>query len=227
MDLNNPQGTLLDIYSRLLRYYGPQDWWPAANSFEVIVGAILTQNTAWVNVERALNNLRIANCMTPRCIRDISEWKLAQIIRPSGYFNEKAKKLKAMAHYLEKYADRLDNWQHFDPKELRAELLGVYGIGPETADDLVLYVAGLPSFVIDTYTRRIFVRLGLGPDHNTYEYFQAYFENNLPNDAFLFNEYHALLDRHGKETCRSKKPSCWECCLQDICRSGKEFLGYK
>ncbi len=211
---------LLDIYNRLYRRYGSQGWWPGDGPFETIVGAILTQNTAWTAVERALTNLKAAGCLTPRAIREMPEADLALLIRPSGYFNAKARKLKAVAAHLAAYDDDPTRWRSRDLKELRAELLSVYGIGPETADDLVLYVAGLPSFVIDAYTRRIVQRLGLAPAHDTYDGFQDLFEANLPADAVLFNEYHALLDRHAGETCR-KEPRCAGCCLREVCATGR------
>ena len=213
---------LLDIYNRLYLRYGPQEWWPGEGPFETIVGAILTQNAAWANAERALGNLRAAGCLTPRTIREMPEEDLALLIRPSGYFNTKARKLKAMAAHLAAYDDDPTRWRSRDPKELRAELLSVYGIGPETADDLVLYVAGLPSFVIDAYTRRIVQRLGLAPPHDTYAANQALFEEHLPADAVLFNEYHALLDRHARETCR-KEPLCAGCCLREVCATGRRM----
>lgn len=212
---------LMDIYQRLYSNYGPQYWWPAATKFEVVLGAILTQNTAWVNVRRALENLREANCLTPSAIRIVSMERLSLLIKPSGYFNTKAKKLKAFANYLALYDDEIGSWSDRDPKELRSELLKIYGIGPETADDIVLYVAELPSFVIDTYTRRIISRVGIGPVPDTYDSYQALFEDNLPSQSYLYNEYHALLDCHAKMACTKQKPSCTQCCLRDLCRTGK------
>lgn len=211
---------LLDIYHRLYRRYGPQGWWPGDGPFETIVGAILTQNTAWANVERALENLKAAGCMSPRAVREMPEEELARLIRPSGYFNTKARKLKAIAAHLLAYGDDPERWRNHGAKELREELLRVYGIGPETADDLVLYVAHLPSFVVDAYTRRTVTRLGLAPASDTYEGFQALFEDHLPADAALFNEFHALLDRHARESCR-REPRCAECCLLAVCSTGR------
>ena len=164
---------LLEVYRRLERRYGPQGWWPGDGPFETIVGAILTQNTAWANVERALDNLKAAGCMTPQAIRELPEPELARLIRPSGYFNTKARKLKAMAVHLAAYGDDPERWRSHGAKELRAELLSIYGIGEETADDLVLYVAGLPSFVIDAYTRRTVQRLGLAPGRESYAAYQG------------------------------------------------------
>ena len=215
-------GLLMEVYHRLYARYGPQRWWPGDGPFETVVGAILTQNTAWSNVDRALVNLKAAGALSPKALRDIPESKLAALIRPSGYFNSKARKLKAMAEHLAAYADDVTLWRSRNPKELRNELLGVYGIGPETADDIVLYAAHLPSFVIDAYTRRIVERLGLAPNRNSYDAFQELFEVHLPADTALFNEYHALLDRHAEETCQKRRPLCRGCCLLALCPTGRE-----
>ncbi len=211
---------LLEIYNRLFGCYGPQGWWPSNGPMETIIGAILTQNTAWSNASKALGNLREAGAMNMSSIRTLSLDELAELIRPSGYFNEKAKKLQAIAAYLDGYGDDIGTWGTRDPKELREELLRVYGIGPETADDIVLYVAKLPSFVIDTYTRRIVDRIGLTPAGSSYDSYQAFFENNLPNNPDLFNEYHALLDAHAKFACTKSNPLCHNCVLADICKYG-------
>ena len=217
-----PHNRLTQVYHRLLHAYGPQGWWPGAGDpWEVIVGAILTQNTAWGNVERALANLKAADAMPPSQIRDLPHDQLAALLRPSGYFNGKAKKLKAFAGHLgERYADNLAALLRQNPAVLRPELLSIYGIGEETADDILVYAASAPSFVIDAYTRRILARLGLRPDKDTYPAHQALFHAHLPADAALFNEYHALLDRHAKEACR-KVPACAACCLRDLCPTGQ------
>ncbi len=212
---------IADIYRRLFDSYGPQGWWPSDGPFETIVGAILTQNTAWTNVDKALANLWSADLMTPSAIREVPEAQLAQVIRPSGYFNTKARKLKAIAGHLSLYDDDTDRWRSRDAKELRAELLTVYGIGPETADDIVLYVADLPSFVMDTYTIRLVDRVGIAPKRKRYEDYQALFEDNLTHDAQMFNEYHALLDAHAKDVCRKRDPGCGDCVLRDMCKAGQ------
>lgn len=213
---------LTEVFDRLLATYGPQGWWPSAGPFETIVGAVLTQNTAWKNVEKAFAKLRAAEAMTPAAIRALPEPDLAELIRPSGYFNSKAHKLKAVAEYLACYDDETEHWRTRGAKELRAELLGVYGIGPETADDIVLYVAGLPSFVIDSYTVRMVDRMGVAPERKRYGDYQALFEDNLPHDAPLFNEYHALLDEHSKGVCRKREPRCDACVLRDLCKTGRK-----
>ncbi|MYB84421.1 MAG: endonuclease, partial [Chloroflexi bacterium] len=150
---------LTTMYERLLAHHGPQGWWPGDGPFETIVGAILTQNTAWTNAARAIENLKAADAMSPAALRAMPEEALAELVRPSGYFNAKARKLKEMAEFLGRYGDSVEAWRTMQPKTLRAELLAVHGIGPETADDIVLYVAGLPSFVMDVYTQRIVDRM--------------------------------------------------------------------
>jgi endonuclease-3 related protein len=222
-----PLGThLLTVYQRLYRQYGPQHWWPGNGSFETIIGAILTQNTAWRNVDRALDNLRAAQALSPRRLRELPLEALAQLLRPSGYFNAKATKLKAFADHLgERHNDDLDAFLAQDAVPLRRELLSIYGIGEETADDILLYAAGLPSFVVDAYTRRILRRLGVAPQRDRYGDFQSLFHQNLYPDAKLFNEYHALLDRHAKETCQ-KSPLCDGCCLLGLCPTGQQVMAH-
>ena len=216
-------GALLPrIYVRFLEEYGPQGWWPAATPLGVVLGAILTQSVAWRGVERALNNLESAGCMTVEALRDIPEADLADLVRPSGYFNAKAKKIKAFIHHLvDHYDGNLDAMLSRCTEELRPELLSIHGVGEETADDIILYAAGQPSFVIDSYTRRIMKRLGLEPSNEKYSSYQAIFHGNLPSDAEMFNEYHALLDQHAKAVCR-KEPQCASCCLRDLCPTGAE-----
>ena len=208
---------LIDIYNRLFDRYGPQRWWPADGSFEVVVGAILTQSAAWTNVERAISNLKGGNALTPEALHDLPLDRLAQLIRPSGYFNAKALKLKSFVERLDrKYGGDLNRLFALDTASLRQELLSIHGVGEETADSILLYAARRPSFVIDAYTRRIVSRLGLAPSKDSYGDFQALFAQNLPRDERLFNEYHALLVRHGKEVCR-KTPDCPRCCLRTLC----------
>jgi endonuclease-3 related protein len=208
---------LTEIYSLLFRRYGPQHWWPADSPFEVIVGAILTQSAAWANVERAIKNLGNANALSPARLRQMPQDELAQLVYPSGYFNAKALKLKAFARYLgDSYQDSLDKLFSLDIPELRRELLTIHGVGEETADSIILYAARKPIFVIDAYTRRIIVRLGLESPADRYADFQRLFMENLPPDEEMFNEYHALIVRHGKEVCR-RAPRCDACCLGERC----------
>jgi endonuclease-3 related protein len=208
---------LPDLYQLLLDRYGPQNWWPAESRFEVIIGAILTQSAAWGNVEKAISNLREAGVLSAAPLRNLPLEELAALIYPSGYFNAKAKKIKAFVDYMgNAYQDSLDKLFSVDTSNLRGELLAIHGIGPETADSIILYAAYKPVFVIDAYTRRILARLGLNPPRDDYASFQRIFMDNLPLDAKLFNEYHALFVRHGKEVCK-KVPLCRNCCLSDIC----------
>ncbi|PKB80226.1 MAG: hypothetical protein BZY88_09300 [SAR202 cluster bacterium Io17-Chloro-G9] len=214
---------LQDVYRRLYQAYGPQGWWPGDGPLDVVVGAILTQAAAWTNVEMALDNLKANQCFSLAAINQKSQEDLAAIIRPSGYFNAKARKLKAFAHHIDRwYHGNLEGFLSQDLETLRSELLSIHGIGPETADDIVLYAAGKPSFVIDSYTRRILGRLGVmdGALKHGYAVCQALFHDNLPRDAVLFNEFHALLDRHAKVAC-AKTPRCAGCCLLDVCATGQ------
>jgi endonuclease III related protein len=222
---------LLDVFGRLLAAHGPRRWWPGAETpFEVVVGAILTQNTAWVNVEKALDRLRAAGALSVEQMRVLPEPELAELLRPSGYFNTKARKLKAFIKMLDTdHGGSLERLLALPMEELRARLLATWGIGPETADDIVLYAAGLPSFVVDAYTARVFTRLGIVPVPTPgarnaerppgYEDWRRMFMQHLPPDAPLFNEYHALIVAHGNQTCRPT-PRCSGCPLIEICPSG-------
>jgi len=212
---------LLNIYHRLLEYYGPQHWWPGEEPFEVMVGAVLTQSAAWTNVEKAIRNLREAGALSPEALHRLPVSELAALIFPSGYYNAKAIKLKALADYLGKYQDDLERMFAVDTCQLRRELLGVHGIGEETADSILLYAADHPVFVVDAYTRRIFGRAGLAPAGGRYSDYQGLFMENLPADVGLFNEYHALLVCLGKNVCR-RRPFCQQCCLNgDFCHFGE------
>lgn len=209
--------TLLDIYDRLFRRYGHQHWWPADDAFEVVVGAILTQSAAWTNVEKAIANLKAAGPLTPEALLAMPEDMLATLIRPCGYYNAKARKLKAFVQRLHSCCGgSVQELFAQDAMHLRRWLLSVHGIGEETADSIILYAAEKPVFVIDAYTRRIMGRLGLSSPAESYAAVQGLFHTHLPADPALYNEYHALLVRHGKEVCR-KLPRCSGCCLADIC----------
>jgi len=207
------------IYNRLLARYGRQRWWPAESPFEVMVGAILTQSAAWGKVEKAIAGLKAAGALTPPALRRMKQAELAGLIYPSDYYNAKAKKLKALADWTGKYCgDDISRLTRGSTLDLRRQLLGVHGIGPETADSILLYAAGRSVFVIDAYTRRIVDRLGLSPDsRGSYDDYQRLFTASLPADAGLFNEYHALLVRLGKDACR-RQPVCSRCCLAGLCR---------
>ena len=198
--------------------YGPQNWWPAQEPFEVIIGAILTQSATWGNVEKAIANLRQAKALSPETLRQIPLPELATLIHSCGYYNAKALKLKSFAHWLMDYDDNLDKLFATDTYHLRQQLLSIHGIGQETADSIILYAGNKPIFVVDAYTRRIINRIGLAPDRNSYAAYQALFMDNLPADTQLFNEYHALLVCLAKNVCRSR-PLCSQCCLNNICHS--------
>ncbi len=219
----NERRPLLEVYQLLYWHYGPQGWWPGEGPLGGVVGPILPQAAAWRNVELALHNLKEADCWSLEAIRKLPPDDLAAIIRPSGYFNAKARKLQAFAgHVHHLHGGDLAAFLNQDAGVLREELLSIHGIGPETADDILLYAAGKPSFVIDSYTRRILGRLGLAPEApktGSGEY-QSLFHRSLPPDTVLFNEYHALLDRHAKEQC-GKTPRCAGCCLREVCATGR------
>ena len=205
--------TLQTIHGRLLDRYGSQHWWPADEPFEVMVGAILTQSTAWTNVDKAMVSLKAAGALSPAAMRRLPHDELAALVYSSGYYNAKAWKLKALAEWLgDRCRDDLDAQAALDPWQLRRELLGVHGIGEETADSIMLYACHRPVFVIDAYTRRIVDRIGFAPGGSSYADYQRLFMDNLPADAPLFNEYHALLVCLGKNECRPR-PLCQQCCL--------------
>ncbi len=208
---------LVSIFNRLKKEFGPQHWWPAKTPFEVIVGAILTQNTSWSNVEKAIKNLKGERLLSVRKMHATRSGAVASLIRPAGYFNVKAKRLKNFTTFLNKEnSGSLDKLFKEPIPRLRERLLGVNGIGPETADSIILYAAERPIFVVDTYTRRIFSRLGLIPIKSSYDEVQRFFESRLPKGHKLFNEYHALIVRLAKENC-TKKPKCGTCPINTIC----------
>lgn len=206
---------LVWVFQRLLRVHGPQHWWPGETPFEVMVGAVLTQNTSWSNVERAIGNLNDAGMLDPARIVAARRDRLARLIRPSGYFNVKAERLRAFCRWYLEHGGyvRLRRWS---TERLRRALLTVHGVGPETADDIVLYAFRRPVFVIDAYTRRLFSRLGLVDGAESYETLRQGFESALGPDPALFNEYHALIVSHGKDICRPR-PRCGTCCLAERC----------
>ncbi|MBI4974865.1 MAG: endonuclease III domain-containing protein [Candidatus Omnitrophica bacterium] len=206
--------TLVDIYKRLYRFYGPQEWWPARTRFEVIVGAILTQNTAWTNVEKAIRNLRGSKLLSPSAFKKVDSAALGRHIRPAGYYNIKSKRLKDFIGFLfSKYKGSLTNASHEGTDRLRHELLNVNGIGPETCDSILLYAFGRPVFVVDAYTKRVFSRHNFFREDAPYEDVQRFFMNNLPKKAGVYNEYHALIVRLAKDFCKNK-PRCTSCPLK-------------
>jgi endonuclease-3 related protein len=205
-----------EIYRRLYRAFGPQHWWPGESPFEITVGAILTQNTNWGNVEKAIENLKREKALNAKSIHGIRVNKLASLIKPAGYFNVKAKRLKAFIDFvMNEYHGSIKWMKNEEMQTLRAKLLKVNGVGPETADSILLYALKKPVFVIDAYTKRVLSRHGIMEHEKPYEEFQGLFHSSLKRDVKLFNEYHALFVRLGKTYC-SKKPRCEECPLEGI-----------
>jgi len=205
-----------EIFELLLARYGPLNWWPAESPFEVCVGAILTQNTNWLNVERAVVNLKGAGVLSLEALLAVEHERLAELIRPSGFFNVKSVRLKAFVDWLNRRYGSLEGMFAGDWRLVREELLAVRGIGRETCDSILLYAGGKPSFVVDAYTKRLFSRLGLLRETDDYERVRAFFMEALPADTALFNEYHALIVEHSKRHCR-KKPACDGCPLGPHC----------
>lgn len=216
---------LLAVFERLHAAHGPQRWWPGDTPFEVMVGAVLTQNTAWTNVERAIAGLKGADALEARRLMELDEAVLAGLIRPAGYFNVKARRLRNFCRwYLEQGG--YEALAALDTEPLRAGLLSVNGVGPETADDILLYAFERPVFVIDAYTRRLFGRLGAIDPAAGYEALRGLFERGLAREvrvrgghatlAALFNEYHALIVMQAKAVCRPR-PLCVECALAGVC----------
>lgn len=206
--------SLRDSYRILYRFFGPQYWWPGDTRLEIIIGAILTQNTAWTNVEKAIANLKSCGALASvEAMTGLPEQKLSSLIRSAGYHNIKAGRIRNFLSLLSsKYGNSLRGLARLETGTLRGELLSVSGIGPETADSILLYAFDRPVFVVDAYTKRIFSRHGLFKETATYEEIQSLFTRNLPGDRIMFNEYHALIVRLGKEHCRTK-PNCRRCPL--------------
>ena len=218
-----PADLTLEIYRRLMAAFGPQGWWPGAEEpLEVCIGAILAQNTAWRNAERALARLKDAGVMSTVALAALPPDELTELLRPSGTFRSKSLTVQAfVSHLVERYGGDLSRMLARAMDALRAELLGIRGIGPETADDILLYAAGRPSFVVDAYTRRIFTRIGVHLERDTYESWRVYFMDRLPADVTLFNEYHALLVHLGSRVCVKREPRCSECPVRTLCATGR------
>jgi len=209
---------LQDIYKKLHKAQGDQSWWPGDSPFEVMIGAILTQNTSWTNVEKAIKNLKTAGALSLQGIKTIPIEQLAELIRPSGYYNQKSKKLKRFVEFVvDNYEGEVDLMKSSGLHTLREELIGINGIGPETADSILLYAFHFPIFVIDAYTARLVSRLELLEEPYDYHQLQEFFTDHLPEDVELFNDFHAQIVMHGKDTCKKRKPLCEACPLNDIC----------
>lgn len=215
---------VLDFYERLEAHFGPTGWWPGDTRFEIAVGAILTQNTAWSNVEKAIARLKAAGALTPRAILDATDDDLHAYLRPSGYFRVKSDRVRSFCrHLVERYGGRMSRLAKRPLPALREELLEIHGIGPETADDILLYACDKPVFVIDAYTRRILKRHGFRMHDASYEDLRAWFESLLPSDLALYREYHALVVYTGKDFCRTR-PKCEGCPLAPTLRAGEPRL---
>lgn len=207
---------LLDIYNTLFKAFGPQHWWPGETPFEVAVGAILTQNTNWGNVEKAINNLKNSKVLNAALLHKMPHKELASLIKPAGYFNIKAKRLKHFLAFLANhYRSDIGKMRNNDIHSLRKELLSVNGIGPETADSILLYALEKPVFVIDAYTKRVLIRHNLASEKTGYHELQELFHENIAKNVQFFNEYHALFVMIGKHYCKPK-PRCEECPLKGM-----------
>jgi len=207
----------LEIYGRLDAAYGDQRWWPGETPFEVAVGAILTQNTAWPNVERAIANLKEAGLLEPAKLAALPAQAVAPFIKPAGYYNVKAGRLRRFLDFLfEEYGGDVAAMAQETLVTVRPKLLAVRGVGPETADSILLYACGLPTFVVDAYTYRVLRRHGLAQDAATYDELKELFESNLEADVRLYKQYHALLVRVGRERCRRREPLCEGCPLEGL-----------
>ena len=214
--MNNPSTSLNEIYGRLREAYGPQHWWPADGPLEVMVGAVLTQNTNWRSVEKAVANLKGSGLLSVERLHSVPVEEIAQIIRPAGYFNLKARRLKNLITLVaETYGGSLEAMAREETIQLRNELLAVKGVGPETADSILLYAFHRPIFVVDAYTSRVVSRHGLIEQTASYRELQQLFMDNLPLETPMFNEYHALLVRVGKRRCQ-RKPRCQGCPLESL-----------
>lgn len=210
---------MIRIYRRLHRFFGPQHWWPGDTPLEIAVGAILTQNTSWANASKAVSALKEHRFLSIASLEQIPERRLARLIRSSGYFNQKAARLKAFVRYVRvRHSGRMSVMKRKGWAQLREELLSINGIGPETADSILLYALNKPVFVVDAYTRRVLVRHSLIAPDATYEELQRFFLKRLPADARLFNDYHAQIVALGKEFCRPTEPQCGECPLRKVGR---------
>lgn len=209
-----------EIYRRLFSVFGPQHWWPGQSPFEVMVGAVLVQNTSWKNVERAIENLRQRDLLEPKALYDVAQEELEELVRPAGYFRIKARRLRNLLDFLVNcYRGSLESMFATDVETLRNELLEINGVGPETADSILLYAGQKPTFVVDTYTLRILARHGLVEFDTDYHTLKEYVESHLERDVPLYNEFHALFVRLGHQYCR-KRPKCEGCPLEELLPEG-------
>lgn len=213
----------LEVFNRMVTALGPQCWWPAETPFEIMVGAILAQRTTWKNVEKAISNLKASINFDPKTLLQMADGELAILIKPSGFYQVKTRRFKAfLAFFISQYNGNVEKMRLVPTAVLRRELLNLFGIGPETADCILLYALKKLSFVVDSYTRRIFSRLGLVNESMDYHELQAVFIRALPKNQMLYNEYHALIVALGKKICRPK-PKCDQCPLKSMCPMGEKF----
>ena len=225
--MQHNQSTILQIYELLYQHFGARNWWPAETPFEVVIGAILTQNTAWTNVEKAITNLKSNDALTPQRIVGLTPQELEILIKPSGFFRQKTLRLQDFAAFLLCTWDGdLDKLCSGPLPEARERLLARKGIGPETADSILLYAAGRPSFVVDAYTMRIFTRIGILTGVEDYHTTRAFFMRELPAETQLFNEYHALIVQLAKTHCRKKSLLCESCPVETFCAHSRSQKNY-
>lgn len=216
---------ILRIFEILFQTFGPQHWWPGETSLEIMVGAVLTQNTAWKNVEKAIDNLKSRGLLDLEMLVKLDVSKLSEIIRPSGFYRLKASRLKSLLQFVFEEGG-VEKLRKMEPKSLREKLLKIKGIGKETADSILLYALDMPSFVVDAYTRRILKRVGLVKRENLpYDEIQNLFLRELPADIRIYNEYHALLVKLGKEYCLKNRPRCKDCPIRELCEFGERGNG--
>ena len=209
----------MEVYRRLLAAFGHQRWWPGETGEEVIIGAILTQNVAWKNVETAIDNLRQHNLLALKAIHEADIAEIAVLIRPTRFYNQKAQKLKRLSGFLfDRYRSDLDAMFSEDVDQLRQELLGIGGLGEETVDSILLYAGNKAVFVVDAYTKRIFSRLGLTDERWSYRAYREFFMQSLDRDAELYNDYHAQIVHLGRLYCKKNGPECTRCPMSDLCR---------
>lgn len=215
---------LNEVYSKLLSHYGPQQWWPGDTQFEITIGAILTQNVSWGNVQKAIAHLKERNLLYPQRLFNEDMAVIAQCIKPSGYYNQKAYAVTSFLKWFKNYDFSFDELQKIETLKLRSELLSLPRIGPETADSILLYALERKIFVVDAYTKKMFTRIGVLSGKETYDAVQKLFHEHFSGCARDYNEFHALIVRHGKYLC-TKMPVCAECCIALICRKNWQLPG--
>ena len=216
---------LMELYRRLLRHFGRQNWWPARTRFEMMVGAILTQRTKWENAEKAVKNLEKAGLLNPVALAKTPVDKLERLVRPAGFYRQKARRLLSLAKLIaDEYRGDLDAFLGRPPEEFRKELLSIYGVGKETADSILLYAADKLYFPVDAYTKQILHRMGLTPKNIGYEQLRGFIEENIDRDLAVYREFRALLVVLGKTYCR-KRPLCQKCPVSDLCSWGSGRRG--